>query len=122
NSYTAFTHPFRGGQQQLLVRAAGQFANGAWPNLQVRVNGAVVFNTTVASAQWTDYTFSFNAPNSSAEVRVYFTNDYFNNNVQPPIDRNLFLDRVTVLGSNTCPPPAGSVTATFIPGTDWGGG
>jgi cellulase/cellobiase CelA1 len=51
---------------------------------------------------------------------VNFTNDFY----QPPIDRNLLLDKVTVI-TGTCPPaapPPSSLAATFIPGTDWGSG
>jgi secreted trypsin-like serine protease len=118
NSYAAFTHTFHGGQQQMIVSAAGQFAGGAWPNMQIRVNGNVVYNTTVNTGTWANYTFTFNAPVGAAEVRVYFTNDFY----QPPADRNLFLDKVTVTGSDTCPPPASALTATFVPGNDWGSG
>ncbi len=96
NGYISFTHGFDGGMQQMTVRAAGQ--NGAgWPNMMVTVGGVPVFNRTIDTTQWTDYTFSFSTPPSSAEVRVYFTNDYF---VQPPnqpaIDRNLLVDKVTL--------------------------
>jgi cysteine-rich repeat protein len=61
--------------------------------MTVTVNGAQVFETTVNSESWTDYTFSFDAAAGVAEVRVNFTNDYY----QSPNDRNLLLDKVTVL-------------------------
>jgi hypothetical protein len=57
-----------------------------------------VYETLVQSSGWTDYTFWVNRAPGNAEVRVNFTNDYF---FQPPtgpaVDRNLFLDKVTVV-------------------------
>jgi secreted trypsin-like serine protease len=117
NGYASFSMPLGGGVQRMIVRAAGQNGNG-FPIMQVTVNGAVVFNTTVTSTDFSDHAFSFNAPVGNAEVRVNFTNDFY----QPPIDRNLLLDKVTVI-TGTCPPappPPDSLTATFIPGADWG--
>jgi secreted trypsin-like serine protease len=119
NGYASFTVQMNGGVQKMIVSAAGQNGNG-WPNMQVTVNGAVVFNTTVTSPTFTNYTFSFTAPVGGAEVRVNYTNDFF----QPPIDRNLLLDKVTLV-TGTCPPPGpppGSLVATFNPGNDWGSG
>jgi secreted trypsin-like serine protease len=119
NGYASFTVPMNGGVQKMIVSAAGQNGNG-WPNMQVTVNGVVVFNTTVTSPTFTDYTFSFTAPVGSAEVRVNYTNDFF----QAPIDRNLLLDKVTLV-TGTCPPPGPpptSLVATFTPGNDWGSG
>ncbi len=118
NGYIAFTHPFFGGSQQMTVRAAGQFGNG-WPSMRVTVGGTQVFTGAVSSASWTDYTFSFSSPTGSREVRIYFTNDYY----QPPTDRNLLIDKVTVLCNGTGPgPQPGPLTADLNVFTDWGGG
>lgn len=121
NGYAAFSHTFSGGQQQLVVRASGQNGNG-WPNLQVRVNGTIIGNQTVSTTSWTDYAFSFNAPVGNAEVRIYFTNDYY----QPPVDRNLFIDKVTVVNvgqqASCAPTPPGSFSASLDVYDDWGAG
>jgi len=115
NGYASFTHNFEaGGPAELLVRAAGSFAGGAWPNMTVTVNGTQVYQTTVYSSSWTDYTVTFNAPAGVAEVRVNFTNDYYN----PPQDRNLYLDKVTVV----CVENTGGLTASFDVFNDWGSG
>ncbi len=109
NGYASFTHAFAGGAQQLTVRAAGQFAANSWPNMRITVGGNQVYETLVQSSGWTDYTFWVNRAPGNAEVRVNFTNDYF---FQPPtgpaVDRNLFLDKVTVVaqcGPGEAPTP-----------------
>lgn len=101
NGYISFVHPtFIGGTQWMTVTAAGE--NGAgWPNMLVTVGGVPVFSTTVASTEWTDYTFPFPAPVGPAEVRIRFTNDYY----QPPVDRNLLIDKATVQCSADAPDP-----------------
>jgi cellulase/cellobiase CelA1 len=85
------THPFTGGKAQMNVRAAGQNGNGR-PNM-----------TT--------------APVGSSEVRIYFTNDYY----QRPVDRNLLIDKATLLcnGEGTVP---GSLVAAVLVHDDWGTG
>jgi len=102
NGYVSFNHTFEGGEQELIARAKGQFAGGAWPTMEVTVGGEVVYTGSVSSSSWTNYTIDFTAPLGDAEVRVYFTNDYNQNGS----DRNLHLDRVTVVHNDTCDPPA----------------
>lgn len=116
NGYISFNHTFTAGPRQIKVRAAGQNGNG-WPNMQVRVNGAVIGNVTVSTAAWTDYTFSYNATAGNADVRIYFTNDYY----QAPIDRNLFVDKVTIVNPS-CAASSTSFTATLDVYDDWGAG
>ena len=82
--------------------------------MRVTVGGAQVYTTTVNSATWTDYTFTFNAPSGDAEVRVYFTNDFY----QPPQDRNLLLDKVTV----ACGAAPDTLTANLDVFTVWESG
>ena len=104
NGYISFSHAFAGGPQTMIVRAAGQNGQG-WPNMQVTVNGAQVFGGLVQTTQWTDYPISFSTPPASAEVRVYFTNDFFYQpSGQPAVDRNLLVDKVTVVAQ--CGPSA----------------
>ncbi|MBN1609788.1 MAG: S8 family serine peptidase [Polyangiaceae bacterium] len=117
NGYAAFNHTFEGGTTQLRVRAAGQYAGGAWPNMRVTVAGAQVFQTAVQSSSWTDYTFSFQAPVGQAQVRVNFTNDYYS----PPEDRNLLLDKVTVVCSGAAPTCDDGIKNGNETGVDCGG-
>lgn len=93
NGASTFSHTFTGGQQQIVVSAAGAFAGGQWPRMEVRVGSTFVGNVEVNSATWADYPFTFAAPVGSAQVQVRFTNDYFQNGA----DRNLFLDKVTIV-------------------------
>jgi hypothetical protein len=117
NGYIAFTHTFTGGTQQMTVRASGQNANG-WPRMTVTVGGTQVFSTNVNPAGWNDYPFSFAAPVGSREVRINFTNDYY----QPPLDRNLFVDKMTVYCNGTPGPGPGSLSAAVVVHDDWGTG
>jgi len=123
-SYAAFTNTFEGGPQQMVVTAAGAYGDG-WPVMRVTVNGQEKLLTEVNSADWKDYTFTFDAPAGSAEVRVYLTNDvYFQRNGQT-IDRNLFLDKVRVVenGKSSCgAPPAGTFAATLEVYNQWSTG
>jgi hypothetical protein len=112
NGYAAFTHSFEGGTQEMVVSAAGEWGAG-WPNMVVKVDGSPVYSTTVDATEWTDYTFAFQAPAGTTEVRVYFTNDYY----YPPIDRNLLLDKVTVICSGD-----DLLEADLNIFTDWGTG
>ena len=117
NGYASFTHNFgAGGPTQMVVTASGQLANGVAPIMQITVNGAVVNTTSVAAATFTDYPFVFNAPAGNAEVRVNFTNDLY----QPPLDRNLLVDKVKVV-RNTCA-TVSPFTATLNVYDDWGTG
>lgn len=104
NGYISFNHIFTAGIQQMTVRAQGQYAAGAWPNMRVTVGGVQVFSGAISASAWTDYTITFSAPSGNAEVRVYFTNDYYQAG-PPVVDRNLFVDKVTLAVSQCNPPP-----------------
>lgn len=116
NGYISFNHTFTAGAKQIKVRAAGQNGNG-WPNMRVQVNGTVLGNVTVNQAAWTDYTFNYNATAGNAEVRIYFTNDLY----QPPVDRNLFIDKATVVNP-ACAVSTSAFGATLDVYDDWGAG
>ncbi len=113
NGYASFNHVFDGTETEVVISAAGQYAGGAWPNMRVTVNGVQVYQTAVTSTDWSNYTFSFAAPTGSAEVGVYFTNDYYN----APQDRNLLLDKVTVVCGAV--PPSNDLEAYLTFSTDW---
>jgi hypothetical protein len=95
NGYIAFDHQSIGGQQQMTVRASAQLGNGP-PHMRVTVNGGDVFNVDVTSTAWTSYTFPFTAAAGNINVRIYLTNDLYLPNANPPVDRNLFIDKATI--------------------------
>jgi secreted trypsin-like serine protease len=123
NGYISFNHQSIGGQQQMTVRAAGQNGNG-WPHLRVTVNGTDVYNVDVTQTAWKDYTFPFTAAAGNINVRLYLTNDLYVSNANPPVDRNLFIDKVSIndLSNNaTCQrgPSATDVSTTLAVTSAW---
>ncbi len=104
NGYASSTHAFAGGTSEIVVRAAGQFAGGAWPNMTLTLAGAEVGSVVVDSASYVDYHFVTDAPAGEAELRIYFTNDYYQNGE----DRNLLLDKLTVLCEGSVEPSCGN--------------
>lgn len=104
NGYIWFNHNFQGGTEEMVVRAAGQEGAG-WPLMQVRVNGNVVHTASVDDDEYDNYSFSFPAPTGSARVEIAFVNDYY----APPIDRNLFVDKIALVRQGCPPPPEPSI-------------
>jgi len=84
--------PFPGGNTTITVVAKGVQGGGAWPTMDLKVDGAVVATFTVASSSWAPYSFTTAAYSVGHNVSVAFTNDYY----APPQDRNLFVDKVSV--------------------------
>ncbi len=121
NGYISFTRSFSGAAETMLVRAAGQDGWG-WPNMRVTVGNQEVLNTLVTSADWTDFEVHFTPAAGTAEVRIYFTNDNFQPNANPPVDRNLFVDKVTFLGKTACTGASAQLQATLDVYDDWGAG
>lgn len=114
NGYISFNKQFTGGQQYMVVTAEGAFGGGAWPHMSVRVNGTEVFAADVTTTEWTDYGFWFNAPSGNAEVRIYFTNDYYQNGE----DRNLFIEKV-IFPCHASAPSGGTLAAQFEYFSTW---
>ena len=81
------------------VVARGSYAGGGWPIMEVSVGGSVVGTATVASDVYGTYGFDYSGPLGSQELRVRFTNDYY----QRPDDRNLYVDRVDITCPTECP-------------------
>lgn len=92
NGYISKSHSFNGGSVTLQVIAAGTYAAGAWPKMVVSVGGTTVGQVSVASAGWTTYTFNFSTSAGTKEIRVAFTNDYYDGTN----DRNLMVDKIKV--------------------------
>lgn len=127
NGYVYFNQNFNGGTKKMVIRAAGKNGQG-WPHMQVRVGGQVVHDVDVTndvSSGWQEYSFTFNAPFGDAQVRIYFTNDYFqdlpgNND----IDRNLYLEKIKVVDDRTSCGYLETIKATLVMNQwdDWGTG
>lgn len=92
NGYISTTHDFTAGPAKVTVRALGQSAAGVAPRMIVRVGGVIVGDVFVTPTTYTDFSFTFLASGGPQEIRIEFTNDFY----QPPEDRNLWLDKVTV--------------------------
>ncbi len=101
----------------LVIRARGDQYLGA-PNMRVSVNGKVVSNVSVTATTWTDYTVPFTAPAGKYTINIAFTNDQSSKRGG---DRNLRLDRVTVVSAVTPAPPVpgSSGTPGFFQAADW---
>ena len=92
NGHIGTDHNFQGGSTTFTVVARGQFANGVAPNMVVTVGGTQIYSTSVTSNNWAEYTFVADVDWGLQELRIQFTNDYYQNGE----DRNLFVDRITI--------------------------
>ena len=82
------------GLYDLHIRAAGTYAGGAWPNLQMIVDGRLTGNFTISSALINDYYGSQVYLTAGAHtVGFAFTNDFYGG---PTQDRNVYLDRLWI--------------------------
>lgn len=92
NGYISTTHDFEGGATVITAVVRGSSAGGAAPNMVITVGGQQVYATGVGSSTWTEYSFAFEAQAGEQEIRIAFTNDYYQNGQ----DRNLYVDKLTV--------------------------
>jgi hypothetical protein len=77
--------------QTVTIRAKGDYAGGAWPEMALWVNGVQQQTWTVASDQWSDYTTQVTLTGRD-QFDIVYPVDYY----QPPADRNLWVDFVQV--------------------------
>jgi hypothetical protein len=123
NGYISFSQAVQAGQQEVVIRAAGQNGNG-WPHMRVTINGVVRYDVDVtypvSSGTYGEYRFTYPATAGTANIQVAFTNDYFSGGV----DRNLFIDKIVVKDARqTCGvPPTGNLTTNIQIQNDWGTG
>src|SRR6478735_8250049 len=123
NGYISFSQTVQAGQQEVVIRAAGQNGNG-WPHMRVTINGVVRYDVDVtypvSSGTYGEYRFTYPATAGTANIQVAFTNDYFVNGV----DRNLFIDKIVVKDARqTCGvPPTANLTTNIQVFNDWGTG
>ena len=78
----------------LIVKARGVLAGGVGPTIEIRVNGLLVATTEVRSATLQDYSYSVVGLGAGSAVDVVYTNDA----VAGGVDRNLWVNSITVGG------------------------
>jgi PKD repeat protein len=86
------------GAYQILVTARGSPASGAWPTMEVRLNGALLGTANVASSALTSYRFPASFPDGASTLSLSFTNDLMTSTE----DRNLYVD-VARIAANRAP-------------------
>lgn len=76
------------------IFAKGLFADGAWPIMEVRINGDIAASIDVDSTTFKAFEVILILPVGDVELDLAFINDYW----QDPIDRNLYIDKIIVTG------------------------
>lgn len=78
----------------LIVRARGVLAGGVGPTIEIRVNGLLIATTEVRSTTLQDYSYSVAGLGAGSAVDVVYTNDA----IAGGVDRNLWVNSITVSG------------------------
>ena len=100
-------------QYHLTVSAKGQYGGGAWPNLEVLVDGVAVAEVTVATSSWQSFEVPLASMSGWHTLALAFTNDYYSGTSAD--DRNLYLDEVAI--SSVVPAQSMEVKSTGAPVT-----
>jgi hypothetical protein len=80
------------GEYEFKIFAAGGFAAGQWPKMEVIVDGTLLGMQDVITRNPADfYLFTKILSAGNHQIRISFTNDYYVPNVE---DRNLFVDKI----------------------------
>lgn len=98
----------------LVIRARGDQYNGA-PVMTVSVDGVVVATTSVSSTSWTDYSIPVSLSAGTHTISIAFTNDLRQSAAK---DRNLRIDKITVVAGATSTPPS-TQTPPYFQAADW---
>ena len=78
----------------LIVKARGVLAANVGPTIEIRVNGMLVATTEVRSTTLQDYSYSVSGLGPGSAVDIVYTNDA----VVGGIDRNLWINSISVAG------------------------
>lgn len=96
---------YNAGFSSVVLRVAGDYCEGS-PNMVVKIDNNQVFSGAVTNLEnWSDVTVNYGATAGAHKLSVSFNNDKWNQGV---CDRNLWLDKVTFMGSGP------TVTTTVI--------
>ena len=107
------------GLYQFEVRARGDLAAGAWPQMEIRIDQATVASIQVNSSTWGNFSTMVPVQAGTHDVAIAFVNNYY----APPEDRNLYVDKVSMI--ETAGSSSSSVTTLLIEDfnngdiTDW---
>ncbi|MFV8165921.1 carbohydrate-binding domain-containing protein [Mycobacterium sp. 134] len=93
---------------RIVVRAKGTQCLGG-PSMIVSVDGKTIGTTIVQAASWTDYTVTATGVAGTHNLGISFANDFALNVY---CDRNLLLDKITVVDTGS-----GNPTTTAVPTT-----
>lgn len=81
-------------QYAVRVTARGTPSNGTWPVLEASMDGVLVGRTAVKTLDWSTLTLTVPLTGGPHMLAFAFTND-----TTTPQDRNLFLDKVTIVAT-----------------------
>jgi hypothetical protein len=98
----------------MVIRARGDQYNGA-PVMTVSVDGVVVATTQVSATSWTDYSIPVSLSAGNHTISIAFTNDLRQSAAK---DRNLRIDKITVVPATTSTPPS-TQTPPYFQAADW---
>lgn len=89
----------------LVVKARGILAGNVGPIIEIRVNGLLVATTEVRSTTLQDYSYSVDGLGPGSAVDIVYTNDA----VAGGVDRNLWINSISVGGQAYASTTAGTV-------------
>lgn len=92
NGHIATDHNFGATKANIKVIARGDVAEDVWPLMEVKVDGAVKATLPINSATWKIFEFDIDVTGANQNISFGFINDFYQN----PIDRNLYLDKITI--------------------------
>lgn len=103
------------GDYELRVRAYGQQAGPALPQMQVEVDGVSLGTVDVDAVAATPAEYAFTTPLTagSRTVVVGFLNDFYDADLG--LDQNLYVDWVEIDGPTGLPPGADDIKAKLLP-------
>lgn len=90
-----------------VVNAYGSYAGGAWPIMQVQIDGKVVGQVTVSSSTLSNYAITASVSAGTHTVGIAFSNDYYGGTATT--DRNLFVKTLTITRPTTTTPTSSTV-------------
>jgi len=93
-----------GGKYQVVIRAWGSPAANVWPKMALMVDGRINKSVTVGHDEPAAYRFEAELTSGVHEIAAVFLNDA----VIDREDRNLYLDRLTII------PPAGAAEPALV--------
>ena len=94
------------GTYQFDVRSRGDLAAGVWPQMEIRIDQQTVASIQVNSSTWANFSTTVAVQAGTHDVAIAFVNNYY----APPEDRNLYVDKVSIVQTAaSTPPPASSL-------------